>query len=276
MLGLTFQGVHLSEIGAVWKSNNISLVPDAKSFYEDCPEIDGEFDFSAANIDGHPHYHDRIFEGVLQMKERNLQYLQYGLSKLARWLMGGWGELIFDHMPQVVWWAKIENVDALRYEIGKIGRATVFFRAKPFSDWIYNSQSGSIVLDDPIYLDSDIALDHEFNDTYNFASNEEVSVMNFGDWYTKPVIEITGDFSWMQINCGNRYIRYSGGCGVGDTIKIDCKTCMVTKNESNDSINSTGDFVEFAHGANPVTITSNGSGQAKFIFNYKFIYGAVV
>lgn len=274
MLGFTFKGVHTSEIGAVWKSNNISLVPDAKSFYEDCPEVDGEFDFSSANADGHPHYHDRVFEGVLQMKERNLEYLQYSLSKMAQWLMGDWGELIFDHMPQVIWTAKIENVDALRYEIGKIGKATVFFRAKPFSDWIYNSQSGGVILDDPILLEmSNIPLDQEFNETYTFADLKDISIMNYGDWHTKPVIELTGNFSWVQITCGSRYIRYTGGCGIGDTISIDCKTYMVTKNGSNSSLYSSGNFIEFAHGANPVTITSNGSGQAMFIFNYKFIYG---
>ena len=197
--------------------------------------------------------------------------LQVILTKVARWIVGGWGPLIFDDMPDTIWMAKIENINQIGYELGKIGSATVYFRVKPFSNWYYNSNSGAIELDSR-FLYNRLPLDFENNNTFDFTNNTVLSINNLGDWY-RNVIELQELWIYKFVQ---KTIRYNGGCQSGQVIKIDCLKSIIEKDGVNDSINSTGDFFELDPGVNSLTILSDGNGQIKFNFEYQFINGAVI
>ena len=274
-MGITFKGIHSNSIPAIWKSISRPFLPSPKIYTDSAPEADSEYDFSEFNEDGRLHYHDRVFEGIITVTAKHMTELQVILTKVARWLVGGWGQLVFDDMPDTMWTAKIENVSQVGYELRKIGSATVYFRVKPFSNWHYNSNSGEVELDSPVSLYNSLPLDFENNNTFDFTNNTVLSINNLGDWYTKPVIEITGTFGYIEIRA-KKTIRYNGGCQLGKVIKIDCLKSIIEKDGVNNSINSTGDFFELDPGVNNLTIISDGNGQIKFNFEYQFINGAVI
>lgn len=274
-MGITFKGVHSNSIPVIWKSISRPFLPLPKIYTDAAPEADGEYDFSEFNEDGRLHYNDRVFEGIITTAARHMTELQVILTKVARWLVGGWGSLIFDDMPDTIWMAKIENVSQIGYELGKVGSAAVYFRVKPFSNWYYNSNSGAIELDSPVSLYNGLPLDFENNNTFNFTNNTVLNINNLGDWYTKPVIEVTGSFGYIEIRA-KKTIRYNGGCQSGQIIKIDCLKSIIEKDGVNDSINSIGDFFELDPGDNSLTILSDGNGQITFNFEYQFINGAVI
>lgn len=252
-------------------------MPTPKTYIENPPEADGTYDFSEVNEDNRLHYEDRVFEGTISTVTKDIKSLQRQLTLIARWLIGGYGELEFDDMPNTVWIAKVENPEQVAYELSRIGIATVYFRVQPFSNWMFNSTFSGVPLAYPLQLTTPIQLDYSGNlYTYNFTADTTITVNNIGDWYTKSGITITGTFGYVEFQYSGKTLRYFGECAPGDTITIDCKTFMIQKNGSDDSINSIGNTFEFIPGDNEVRIISDGTGQAAFTFDFHFINGAVM
>ena len=271
MLGIKFRGVHSSEIGAVWKSENRPFLPTAKIHTESLPEVDGSYDFSEVNQDGRIHHEDRVFQGTISVKTKNMEELQDKLTEVARWLVGGYGELEFDDMPGTIWKAKVENPEQVMYELGKIGKATVYFRVHPYSEWVVDSTVTGIPIDFPIPLDSEYPLDFAGNIySYAFGAETDIEVNNLGDWYTKPLVIVTGTYGYIELQIGDKSIRYFGGSVTNDIVVIDCKKFVIAKNTNDDTVNSIGDFFELKPGINEIRIISDGSG--KVAFDFKFIY----
>jgi len=274
-LGVKFKGIHSNTIPAVWRTIKRPILPTAKTYTVSLPEADSEYDFSEFNEDGRLHYNDRVIEGTLTVVSNGMYGLQKALTRLAKWLIGGWGELEFDDMPGAVWIAKIENVEQVQYELGKAGIATVYFRTKPFSKLILDDESGGILLNSSIPIEADLPLDLNINQYYSFENGTTIEYENFGDWYTKPIFTITGTYGYIELQCNGKTFRYTGGSTSGQTVIIDCSKFITTKNNINDSINTIGDYFEFTPGINEIRITTNGTGQISIKSDFNFIYGVV-
>jgi phage-related protein len=252
-------------------------MPAVKTYTQDAPESDSDYDFSEYNDSGRLHYYDRVFEGTLTAVGGNMTQLHMTMTKLAQWLFGGWKTLEFDDMPGTLWTAKVENPDQVSFDLGRIGTASIYFRVKPFSKWFLNSMSGGIPLDSKILLQTGIPLDLNLSNVFNFvAGNQTFTLSNLGDYYTQPKITVTGSFSQFTIGIGAKTYTYSASATTGDVLVIDCQTQIITKNGVNAMKNVTGNPFELAPGENVITINSNGTGQASVLFDYNFINMAVI
>lgn len=277
MNGITLNGVHSSTIPVTWKTDKRAILPTPKVYSQAAPETDSEYDFSEYNDEDRQHYFDRVFEGTLAVQASDMTELNILQTKLARWMFGGWKTLEFDDMPGTLWTAKIENPEQISYELGMVGTASVFFRVKPFSKWFVNSMSGGIPIDSNVPIDSNIPIDLQLDTTINFTSgNHTYSVNNLGDCPAKAIITITGTFTTLTIGIGSNTYTYTGNIQPGDTLVIDCVEQMVKKNGINAMPNVSGNRFELTPGINDLKINTNGSGQAKVLFDFNFIYMAVI
>ncbi|EPR12360.1 phage distal tail protein [Ruminiclostridium papyrosolvens] len=278
MYGISINGVHSSTIPVVWKTTQRPFMPEAKTYYESLSDSDSDFDFSEFNEDGRQHYNDRVFEGTISVVGRNMSEIHLLLTKVARWLFGGWKTLEFDDMPGTVWTAKVENTNQINYELSRIGVASVYFRVKPFSKWFLDSAAGGVPLDtDKIDIESDIPIDLDLNPTYTFSQgSQQITINNFGDWYTTPILSITGTFTKLTLASGTKQFVYNGTIQTGDILIIDCEKTLATKNGQNVMPLLSGTGLEFVPGNNELTITSDGTGEVTVTFDFKFLNGAVI
>lgn len=277
MNGILLNGTHSSTIPATWKTTSRPIMPSPKIYRQDAPEQDSDYDFSNYNEDKILHYQDRVFEGTLTIVSSSIIQRNIALSKLAKWLFGSWKTLEFDDMPGTLWTARVENQEQISYELGRVGIATVYFRVKPFSNWFLNSCSGGIPLDSNVLLDSSIPLGLDLTSTYNFVSgNQTFTIDNFGDWYTEPIITVTGTFSQITIGIDEKVYTYEDSIQSGDTLVINCKNNIITKNGINTMTYASGDRFIFAPGENELIVNSDGTGTIQVLFDYKFINMAVI
>lgn len=275
MNGFTFRGHHSDEFDAFWKTESRPFLPIVKTVTENLTECDGDYDFSNVNIDSRQHYENRAFSGMLTVKADNLKELHLKFSKIANWLEGGYGDLIFDDMPETVWSAKIENVEQVTYELRRLGKIRLVFTVKPFSRFLYRSTE-PVILDSNIILDTALALDGE---TYRFevSGDSGICVRNYGDWYTAPIVTVSGEFSYLEIKAfDEKKIRYFGGCGSDDTIGFDFSKNQIMKNGVLDNLNSLGHYWDFVPGANQLEILTDGIADLTFFMEFYFKYGAVI
>lgn len=273
--GFTYRGRHSDEFDAFWKTESRPFLPIAKTVTENLTECDGVYDFSSANIDNRLHYENRTFGGVLTVRAENLRELHCKFTKIANWLEGDYGDLIFDDMPETVWSAKVENVEQVTYEIQRLGKIRLVFTVKPFSRFLYRSTE-PIILDSNIILDTALALDGETY-TFDVAGDTSVSIKNYGDWYTTPVVTVSGEFSYLEIKAfDEKKIRYYGGCTSGDIVVFDFTKNQIMKNGALDNLNSLGNYWDFAPGANQIEILTDGTANLEFFMEFYFKYGAVI
>jgi hypothetical protein len=278
-MGIRFKNIHSDSIPAVWKTVKRPFLPTPKISTFNLPEADSEIDLSEYNDDNRLHYEDRIFEGVISCTDKDLFLMQLKINKLSSWLIGGWGELEFDDMRGTIWTAKVENADISAYELGRIGTATVYFRVKPFPKWEINSQTGQILLNSDVLLNSNIPLDTVFSDTYNFDDSTSITLKNWGNWYTKTIVEIRGTFTTITFTMNGKSFTYARSSISTDVIAIKPELLVVTRGGLQDNPYSSGDFKTFElipSSNNTMVITSNGAGEVKFIHDYYFVNMAVI
>jgi phage-related protein len=275
--GIKFGGVHSSTIPITWKTNKRPFMPEPKTYYQTTSTRDSDYDFSEFNEDNRLHYNDRIFEGTISVKAKNMSEVHVLLTKVAKWLFGGWKDLEFDDMSGTIWTAKVENVENVSYELSKVGVATVYFRVKPFSRWFINSSIGGIPLSYKIPLSSKLPINLSFNPEINFINGtQQFTIKNYGDWYTSPVITVTGDFTQLTVSVDNKYYSFNGNIQEGDVLVLDCDKKMALKNGLNAMPYVSGNGFNFASGSNILTVISNGIGKLKIGFDFKFINMAVI
>ena len=135
--GFKFKNKHTRDFGVTAQTQSRPIRPETKSQTYETQIMDGEYDFSAANMHGREFYNNRTFQMDIKVIADNLTALQKKLSKLSAWLMGR-GELIFDDTPLVKWDAHIVDTIEYKPEHGRSAVLSVMFKVKPFAGLIFD------------------------------------------------------------------------------------------------------------------------------------------
>lgn len=254
--GFKFKDKHTRDFGVTAQTQSRPIRPETKSQTYETPIMDGEYDFSEANIYGREFYNNRTFQMDLKVTADNLIELQKKLSKLSAWLMGK-GELIFDDTPLVKWSAHIIDTIEYKPEHGKNAVLSVVFKVRPFANLIFNVADGPY-LDDEIYLDDNIPLDISSYFTFKGTGTHSHKVMNIGEAPVRPIITVSETTDSLSLSCNGHTITVSGDC------VIDCKKQIVT--EKNGSLMSgvSGTFFELVSGENILIVTNTAKIEISY------------
>ena len=259
--GFTFKGKHSDDFGAVVKTVSRPITPEMKVKTYESGVMDGNYDFSCANVHGRAFYRNRIFTVSVQVSGDELSDIIQKVSRISAWLMGR-GELIFDDTPLVKWIACVVNtIDYVPERRGKNAVLSVSLEVKPFAECLFNVADGP-VLDSDIYLDTDMSID--IPSRFYFQPYEEkVKVYNMGEWYARPVFTYVSNeaICALGIQCGEKTLLI---CGIPEgrkTVKIvlDFENYTVTDDIGNLLNFVSGDFFELIPGENELFHTCNAS-----------------
>lgn len=264
--GLTFNGKHsFQDFGLVMFSKDRPLLPEPKIITEDAPGIDGELDYSSVNPDGETKYKDRPLEIEFTLKEPDPRYLRIKAREIAAWLACGEKQLVFDDEPDKFWLARVANRLDLENQIVSLKRFTIQFKCRPFAYW--GQTTDNLILDSDILLDSDIRLDEEYS--FSITGVTTVEVNNVGTRDTKPVIEVTGQFTTLAITVNGKTMTYNEALSSG-TLRVDCEHMQVAIGSTNKT-NAVNDFIKIPVGINEVQIGGTGLNcTVSFIFRPQF------
>lgn len=254
--GFKFKNKHTNDFGVTAQTQSRPIRPETKSQAYETPAMDGEYDFSEANMHGREFYNDRSFKMNLQVVADNLVGLQKKLSKLAAWLMGK-GELTFDDTPLVRWEAKVSDTIEYKPEHGKNALLTVVFKVKAFAKLVFSVFEGPC-LDDEIELDSDIPLDMSEHFTFTGEGMHSHTVMNIGEAAVRPVINISGVSGKVSLACNGHTLTVPGNC------TIDCAKQIVAYEDVSLMNSVSGTFFELAPGANVLTISKTAKVEISY------------
>ena len=152
--GITFRGKHSNDVGVIVKTVGRPIIAPVRQIDEEVPYRDGNVDCSETG--GRLYYDDKVLELDFYLISHDTVELQKNVTKVANWLAGGYGILIFDDMLSTVWIAKPVDLDDLTIELYKNGHTKIQFRCRPFNDWLHDSKG--VPLDSNHSLDSDIPL----------------------------------------------------------------------------------------------------------------------
>ncbi len=264
--GFKFKDRHSSDFGITVKTKSRPIRPEAKVYTLDIPCRDGAYDLSEANSMGREYFYDRTFVITVSVCSDNLYTLQDRLSLLSAWLMGS-GELIFDDMPNTVWYGKIsDEIIYMPEHGGKTAVLEVSVRARPFAKCIFGTEGP--VLDTYINIDNNILLVLEETMHYEVSGQADIAVWNFGERPLRPCMRIQGGGS-IILTLGERTLSFEGG----DVCIVDFERQSVEVNEKNVSIS--GEFFEFAAGNNLLHVENSTSAVVTIDISYtpEFNYG---
>lgn len=262
--GFKFKNRHTREFGVTAQTQSRPIRPETKSQTYETPIMDGEYDFSEANIYSREFYKNRTFQMDLKVTADNLTDLQKKLSKLSAWLMGK-GELIFDDTPLVKWYAHIIDTIEYKPEHGKNAVLSVVFKVKPFSNLIFDVADGPC-LDDEIYLDDDMPLDMQAYFTFEGTGNCSHTVMNIGETPVRPIITVSGATGALTISCNGHTMTIPGNC------TVDCEHQTVTYEDVSLMKNVSGTFFGLAMGENILTVSK--TAIVKISYKPKYLHDA--
>ncbi|MEI6133018.1 MAG: hypothetical protein WCQ41_09390 [Bacillota bacterium] len=275
MFGITFRDIHSSELGAYWQTTSRPILPQPKLYIESAPSIDGSFDLSAFNADGRVHYEDRLHEGILSVVGLDTTDKNSKLSKVAAWLQGDYSYLVYDEMPYTAWFARVENIGLVLGELLRVGRATVYFRTKPFSTrkevllgdaLLLSSENyigGAYILGQASYL-GDFAYNHTLDD---------------GHFYSKPLFLLkpnwsVDDYTITLSASGQEPKVFTLNVPSPQAwVMVDFNILSITS-ETGDNLlgNSNAAFFEIPPGNFEISISSSNSSDIEMYLNLQYIY----
>lgn len=268
--GFIFKNRHSSEFGVILKTKSRPALPGVKSYRYDVPNMDGSYDFTAANPFGREFYNDRIFELSLQITADHLTALERKTAAIAAWLTGS-GELIFDAASGVQWKGRfISEVAYAPEKRGKTAILSVIFQSTPIGEATFNTIDG-IRLKDAVYLDSDIPLDMSgyFVKSLTSGSNA-VDFVNLGDFYVRPQLEFVGDMKNVTVSFGDSKMMLEDLTG---NAVIDLEKCIVTDGNGNSLLgNMQGDFFELPAGRSVLQIYTDEPCTLSLRYTPRTIY----
>lgn len=254
--GFKFKDRHTRDFGVTAQTQSRPIRPETKSHTYETPIMDGEYDFSEANIYGREFYNNRTFQMDLKVTADNLTELQKKLSKLSAWLMGK-GELIFDDTPLVKWSAHIIDTIEYKPEHGKNAVLSVVFKVKPFANLIFNVANGPY-LDDEIYLDDNIPLDISTYFIFEGTGKHSHTVINIGEVPIRPIITVSGVTGAVTLSCNGHTLTVPGNC------TIDCERQTVIYEDISLMKNVFGIFFELAVGGNVLTVSKTATVEISY------------
>lgn len=259
--GFKFKDIHTSAFGVSVKTKSRPIRPSAKTYISDVPYCDGCYDFSASNPYGHEFYNERNFTVSMSVYADNMILMQKKLTQLSGWLCGK-GELIFDDMPFVKWTGRVN--DEIIYMPEHEGRKAVIevtFGAEPFSKCIFDTDGPAIGIDSVCIGDSiPIGIDEIY--TYTASGSADLAVMNVGDRYVRPVIEILGKASGIKLALGDKSLSFTAS---GD-VTVDFEKQRVT--DASGTVKVSGMFFEFASGENILHIENSNTDKLTVKVHY--------
>ena len=271
MIGFTFRGKHSRrDMDIVFRTRARPIIPPVRVIEETIPYEDGSLDYSEQN--GRLYFDDKVIELEITVIRNNLKSLHQQISKVVSWLSGGFGDLIFDDMPYVIWTAKPVNIDSISPELMRVGKTVIQFRCHPFNRLIFSSYG--IPIDSAIPLESGIRIGYGGENYHALITGEnEIEMEYIGNAPVRPTICFTGEINNLTIICGEFKLSFEG---MADGLQLDCKNRTATIGEQNVTEQTTGEFLELQSGNNNIVI-SCGSGSGSVFFDYypQFLYGDV-
>ncbi len=265
--GFKFKDIHSSFFGVSVKTKSRPIRPSAKTFLAEVPCRDGCYDFSASNPYGREFYNDRIFTVSMSVYADNMTLMQKKLTQLSNWLCGK-GDLIFDDMPLVKWTGSVS--DEIIYMPEHEGRKAVIevtFSTEPFSKCIFNTD-GPAIGTDAICIGDNIPIGIDEVYTYTVSGSADLTVMNVGDRYARPVVEILGNTSGVKLSLADKSLSFTAS---GD-VTVDFEKQSV--NDASGTVNVSGMFFEFEHGENILHIENSNTDELTVKIHYtpQFMY----
>lgn len=270
MYGFTYRNIHSGSFGLIIKTKTRPVAPPVKNSIEEVTAIDGTVDYS--DCMGRLYYNDKILEVGFTYPGKDMNDLHKQISKVVQWLSGGYGELIFDDMPNVRWIARPIDLQALTVKHIRCGTSTVQFRCEPFNELIYDSTGIPIGSDIPIGSNTDIGFGED--SLHNLASGTNNITYNYiGNANVMPVLHFIGHFEGISVECNGRTFEYSDSI---EELYIGGKNHICTSNDGADvSENSNGEYIEFKPADNEIIVKCTGGGTMEIIHNAKYYYGDV-
>lgn len=241
-MGFSFKGIHSDSfkwLGVRTVHNEI--LPEAKTITIESDFIDGDFDFSESS--GRVKYNTRVFEKEIFLKGNNLKNVNEQARRLVDWLSGGYGDLILDENPDLIWTAKVSNQIDFEPQLIRAGKASIYFKAQPLG---------------------------RYKDKVSISLEEsETNFINDG-WFCKPTITVNGSFDsfWIKIN----EVTFNYPKEVKKSLVIDCEKMTVYADASIATNKSYGDFGEVIKGENSVFISAEGDYNAKLEYYPLFLW----
>ena len=264
--GFKFKDKHSSFFGVTVKTKSRPIRPEAKVYTLDIPCRDGAYDFSEANQAGREYFYDRTFVITISVCADNIHTLQDRLSQLSSWLMGS-GELIFDDMPNTVWYGRIS--DEIIYMPNHGGSSATFevsMRVRPFGKCIFGTEGP--VLDIEMMIDNTIPLALDETMHYVVSGSGTIAVRNFGERPLRPCIHIQG---------ANAVILKLDGKTLSFESKGECIVDFEKQSviAAGNNVEVSGEFFEFMPGKNLLYFENSGSGAVTIDVSYtpEFNYG---
>ncbi len=274
MIGITYRNKHSRrDIGVVTRTVNRPVVPPVRSIDETIPYRDGTLDYS--ELDGRLFYDDKILEIEIAVVKKDLQSLHKKISKVISWICGGYGDLIFDDMPYVVWIAKPIKIDGIAPELQRVGKTTVQFRCHPFNRLYFDSTG--VALDSDIQLDDDIKLGYGDDSDIHVASGDSVINIDYiGTAPVSPQIIINGEIKAVKLSLSGRslLVDLPNAISSYDGIILDCEGWRCLGCNGDDLTRYTsGDFLELRPGSNTINITVLGACDIQLVYYPNYMYG---
>ena len=254
----------------VWiKTINRPIMPPVRTAEESIPYKDGTIDYSEQN--GRLYYEDKVLELEISLVDKDLRQLHRHISRVIAWLAGGYGDLIFDDMPLVVWRVRPMELDGVVPELQRVGKTVVQFRCKPFNKSIFSSKG--IPLDSCLPLDSEIPLDYGSESELPLVSGgQTIEHPVRGNAPVAPVFVITGAMSSISIACNGCALTYNG-VSFNEMI-LDCEEWSAKVDGVDVSALVSGDYPELLpNQINTITVTTDGSGTLSIVYFPQFFYG---
>lgn len=257
--GFKFKDRHSSFFGVTVRTKSRPIRPEAKIYTIDMPCRDGAYDFSESNSTGREYFYDRTFVITMSVCADNLNLLQDKLSQLSSWLMGS-GGLIFDDMPNTVWYGRIsDEIIYMPNHGGKSASLEISMRVRPFGKCIFGTEGP--VLDINMTLDNKIPIALDETVHYTVTGSGNVKVHNFGERPIRPCIHIQ-DAGAVILTLNGKTLSFEskGDCNV------DFEKQSVTASGAN--VDVSGEFFEFMPGANIVHFENSGSDEVTIDVSY--------
>lgn len=270
MIGITYRNRHsYRDMGVIVKTRARPIIAPVRTSESSVLYADGAVDYS--EYGGRLYYDEKLIEIDLTVAARNLTELNKKISRIAGWLAGGWGDLIFDDMPYTVWIAKPINIESVAPELVRVGKTTVQFRCKPFNRLAFSY--GGVRIGDKVKIGSRIRLNYGLDNVHKLSEGENLIRFNYiGTAPCAPTLriktsEIAKSLSIMLNGC---IVNYSKSFVL---LELDCEKWRACNNGADASFDISGDYPEMLPGINEISVTVDVSGELEIKFYPQYLYG---